>query len=110
MEKINRVIVEASGDVFKSERDLSKRLTRALGTVLRGSPFSLKIKGFNATMARERKRGKAEKTRFQANGKANGGHHARGGIARAKLLTPAERSAIASKAAKKRWKAWRASQ
>jgi hypothetical protein len=97
MERISRVIVEGNG-AFKSERHLKNILTRVLTT---SGKSGLKIKGFNATMARDRKRGKT------ANGKANGGHHARGGIARAKLLTPAERSAIASKAAKKRWKAYR---
>jgi hypothetical protein len=108
MEKIDRVIVESSS--FKSERALKHHISSVLVSEKMRKAWGLTIKGYNATMARERKRGKAEKTRFQANGKANGGHHARGGIARAKLLTPAERSAIASKAAKKRWKAWRASQ
>jgi hypothetical protein len=87
---IVRAIVEVDSDDW-SERDLAAAVRKRV-------PARWKVKGFRVTMG------------HKANGKANGGHHARGGIARAKLLTPAQRSAIASKAAKKRWKEHRASQ
>jgi hypothetical protein len=89
MEKIDRVIVESSS--FKSERALKHHISSVLVSEKMRKAWGLTIKGYNATMARERKRGK----------------DSRGGLARAKLLTPAQRSLIASKAAKKRWKAYR---
>jgi hypothetical protein len=90
MEKVNRVIIESNG-AFKSERALKEHISTVLVSKKMRKAWGLKIKGFNATTRR----------------KAKAGHHSRGGLASAKLLTPAQRSLIASKAAKKRWKAYR---
>lgn len=65
MKKIVRCIVEMSlpiGVVY-SERDLVKRTRTALLGFLT-VPYA--VKGYNASMARERKKGKRERRRFEA--------------------------------------------
>jgi hypothetical protein len=65
--KTVRAIIEYNNTFgeYDSERNLVRELRTAIGTMFETSG-RFKVKGFNVTMARERKRGKTEKKRFQA--------------------------------------------
>lgn len=96
MKKIVRMIVEY--DASRNNDWTDSDLATWVRTMLRhASMKGVSCKSFSAVMARERKKGKREKTRFEAD------YHAKGGHARAKALSPARRKAIARKAANTRW-------